>query len=260
MREPADLARQAAQLGGKIIRKHAESIDVRWKGTNDLVTQADIESEKAIRELILQHYPHHRVLGEEESPETDANAEHVWIIDPLDGTTNYAHGIEHVGVSVAYARMGEVVAGAVLDVFRRQLYSAAKGAGSLCNGKPIRPAQQRDLTACLIATGFYYDRGRLMEKTCDTITHLFHRNVLGIRRTGTASLDLCWVACGKLDAYFEYHLRPWDYAAGMLIVQEAGGVCLDRMGNRLRLDSLGVVVTNAKLAGVLMEVVGWDGI
>ncbi len=190
-----------------------------------------------ISRIIAEHFPGHVVLGEEMTADGGIDAEHLWIIDPLDGTSNYAHGIPHFCISIGYARQGQRRVGVVYDPVRDEMFTALAGGGSQLNGAPIRVSQPHDLTQCLIATGFFYERGDVMERTLDSLRELFHCNIRCMRRMGAAALDLSWIACGRMQGFFEYHLAPWDYAAGSLIVEEAGGTCSDRAGAPLTLGS-----------------------
>lgn len=219
------VAIEAAQRGGEIAREQraSQSVNITLKAARNLVTTADLASEKAIIETIRGHFPDHKILAEESSDSALAatfNAGPVWVIDPIDGTTNYAHGHNQVGVSVAYAVDGVVQAGAVLAPFQGELFSATKGGGAFCNNDPIRATETQTLSDALIATGFPYDRVNI-DRICARLLHLL-RTCRDIRRIGAASVDISWVACGRLDAFYEETLSPWDGAAGCLIAREAG--------------------------------------
>ena len=152
-------------------------------------------------------------------------------------------------MSIAFACAGEVQCGVVYDPMRGELFSALRGHGAWCNGEPIRVSRAAELTKSVICTGFYYERGPLMLKTLDSMRRLLTANIQGIRRTGAASLDCCYVACGRFDGYFEFRLSPWDFAAGMLIVEEAGGVCVDADGTAKGLFSQGMICSNGLIHG-----------
>jgi myo-inositol-1(or 4)-monophosphatase len=187
------------------------------------VTTADLASEKAIIETILAHFPNHKILAEESSDPALAatfNAGPTWVIDPIDGTTNYAHGHNQVGVSIAYVVDGVAQAGAVLAPFQGELFTATKGGGALCNDEPIHSTETQTLSDALIATGFPYDRVNI-DRVCARLLQLL-RTCRDIRRIGAASVDISWVACGRLDAFYEETLSPWDGAAACLIAREAG--------------------------------------
>jgi len=247
MNQYIELAEEAAREAGKIILENRNKLDIQMKDINNLVTQTDVEAEKIIIDMIHSKFPDHAILGEESCSDTDANSDNLWVIDPLDGTTNYANGIPHYSVSIAFAQKGIIKAGVVFDPSRNELFCAAESKGAYLNGKRIFASVKDDIINAVVCTGFYYDRGILMEKTLDTIKRLFHNNIRGIRRTGSAALDLSWSACSRFDAYFEYQLMPWDFAAGMLIVREAGGIVVDNFGNEATLRSAGLIVSNKPL-------------
>jgi myo-inositol-1(or 4)-monophosphatase len=227
---PAELlavAVDAAQRAGREIQhqRESQSVSVSFKGARDLVTTADIAAEKIIVETIKSHFPDHSFLAEESHQRlagVDYTTGVFWVIDPIDGTTNYAHGHPHVGVSIGCAVNGEVVAGVVLSPFQNELFTATKGGGAFLNGSPIRVSKTTSVSDALIATGFPYSRASI-----DTVCSRLERTLAvcrDVRRLGAASLDICWVACGRLDAFFEETLNSWDGAAGCLIAKEAGGV------------------------------------
>ncbi|KMQ50473.1 Inositol-1-monophosphatase [Chitinispirillum alkaliphilum] len=227
--------------------------EVTQKALNNLVTEADIKSEQQIVSLLHKDYPESLFYGEEDESRGALKAPSLWLIDPLDGTNNFAHGIPIYCVSIAYAEMGEVKCGAVYDPERDELFWAQKGAGAFLNGSAIHVTDCDSLQEAIVTTGFYYDRGELMEKTLDSVRRLFRNNIRGIRRTGSAAIDLCWLSCGRFDGYFEYMLSPWDFAAASLILQEAGGRAHDRNGGDFTLDSTGIVASNEKIHNHLLE-------
>jgi myo-inositol-1(or 4)-monophosphatase len=219
------VAIEAAQRGGAIAcsQRSQSCVSISLKAARNLVTTADLASEKAIIETILSHFPDHKILAEESSQNakpSDFNAGPVWIIDPIDGTTNYAHGHNQVGVSIAYALDGVVQAGAVLAPFQGELFTATRGGGAFRNGAPIACTETALLSDALIATGFPYERSNI-ENICGRLLRLL-RTCRDVRRLGAASLDICWVACGRLDVFYEETLMPWDGAAGCLVAREAG--------------------------------------
>jgi myo-inositol-1(or 4)-monophosphatase len=253
-----DAARSAALEAGEILRRYVVGeLFIRLKSVNSIVTQVDVESEDCIVARIKKSFPNHEFFAEETHRPTTVFPEHLWIIDPLDGTTNFAHGIPHSAVSIAYAHGGVVCAGVVFDPFRNEIYHAVKGQGAFCNGKPIAVSIRTPLSDAVIATGFNYDRGEPMKKTLASMGKLLAGNVMGMRRTGCAALDLCWVACGRFDGYFEYVVAPWDYAAGALIAVEAGASLTDREGERHRLYSGSVITANTKLWEEFLKIVKW---
>lgn len=249
-------ARQAARVGGEILaNRFRGQTSVRSKSASvDLVTDTDVEAEQAIIDFIRGACPGHSILAEESHSETP-DAEHLWVIDPLDGTTNFAHGIPHFAVSIAYYREGVAECGVVWNPLRDDWFEAQRGQGARCNGKPARVGANTRLDEVLVGVGFYYDRGAMMEATLAATADLFRRNIHGIRRFGTASLDLCHVGTGLYGAFFEYELSPWDFAAGRLFVEEAGGRVTTCEGGPLPLGKTHVLASNGKLHAVALEIV-----
>jgi len=255
MFNPYDVALSAAHEAGEILaRCFEEGFTIRNKGIADLVTDADIAAERHIVEVIRNAFPDHAVLGEEENA-GDVAAEHLWVIDPLDGTTNFAHHIPHFAVSIAYLHKGRAECGVVWNPIRHDLYVAQRGFGASHNGKAIRVGSQTRMSESLIGTGFYYDRGAMMEATLAALGDCFRRQIHGIRRFGTASLDLAHVATGLYGAYFEYQLSPWDFAAGQLIVEEAGGRATTCDGSPLPLTKTTLLASNSALHEEMLSIV-----
>lgn len=219
-----ELAIRAAREAGELLRANmGRPIEVSHKGPIDLVTEVDFASEQLIKRLITTHYPRHTVLGEEAGfAGAGDDAEYRWIVDPLDGTTNYAHGYPCFCVSIAVERAGEVVLGVVYDPTRDELFAAERGAGATLNNRRISVSPIGALGDALLVTGFPYNI------TLERFTNLGHfhdfsLNCQAVRRDGSAALDLCYVACGRFDGFWELALSAWDTAAGTLIVAEAGG-------------------------------------
>lgn len=234
--------------------------EVREKGTNDLVTNADLESERTITEFIRTASPAAQFLAEEEHQATgDALAgDELWVIDPLDGTTNFAHGVPHFAVSIGCYRNGQPECGVVFNPVRDELYFASSGNGAYfqLQQQPVKQLQvgsQQVLSEVLIGVGFYYERGAMMQATLATIESLFRQQIRGIRRFGTASLDLCQVARGMYGAFFEYTLSPWDFAAGRIIVEEAGGRVTSATGHTLPLEKSSVLASNTHLHQTMLD-------
>lgn len=254
------VAQHAARQAATVLKRYAATPEVSFKAsqTQNLVTQADVDAEQAILKEIRQHYPDHDLLCEESLPTAGTTAASLWIIDPLDGTTNYAHGIPQFCTSIAYAESGTVQVGVVYDPMRDEMFHAVRGEGAFLNDVQIHCAERQELSEAVVATGFYYDRGDLMRRTLRSIERLFEHNVRGIRRFGGAALDLSWVACGRIDAFFEYQLSPWDYAAGSLIIEEAGGKCADRTGKALEIDSRSTIVASEPVFAAICDVVRWE--
>ncbi len=249
------IAERAARAGGEVLARYSrEGVAMRSKGIANLVSDADIEAERAIVAVIRDAYPGHEVLGEE-AHSGDVGAEHLWIIDPLDGTNNFAHRIPHYAVSVAYYRAGVPECGVVLNAARDEWHVAVRGKGAYQNGRPARVGEQARLDEVLVGVGFYYNRGTLMDATLAAIGELKRRGIHGIRRFGTASLDLCMVGLGMFGAYFELELSPWDLAAGRLFVEEAGGRVTTCEGEPLPLARTSILASNGRLHGAVLEVV-----
>ena len=250
-----EVAQHAAQVGGAVLSKYfRQSFDVRMKQACDLVTTADVEAEHAIADVIRAAFPDDAILGEE-SYSSDVSAERLWVVDPLDGTTNFAHGIPHFAVSIGYYEGGEAVCGVVLNPARDDVYHAVRGEGAFGNGERLQVADHQSLSESLVGVGFYYDRGAMMRATLDSIADLFGQQIHGIRRFGTASLDLAQVASGMFGAFFEYELSPWDFAAGRLLVEEAGGRINTCRGEALPLAKTSVLASNGILHDSVQSIV-----
>ncbi len=222
------VATEAIRVAGEIVIGVRERgmLDIRNKAARDMVTTADLQAEAAIISIIKRHFPTHEFLAEEAASAKELNTQlgkgPLWIIDPVDGTTNFAYGHPQVGISIGFALNGSVQAGAVFAPFQRELFTAIKGKGAKLNGEPIGVSRTESLADALVCTGFPYVRDnvpRLMKLSSQVL-----QNCRDLRRLGAASLDLCWVGAGRLDAYYETVL-PWDMAAGRLIAQEAGATC-----------------------------------
>lgn len=258
---PIDVAQIAAKTGGdSLLACFGGDLSVRSKGGVDLVSQADVEAETAIVDVIRQAFPDHAILGEE-SHAADVAADRLWVVDPLDGTTNFLHGIPHFAVSIAYYQRGEPVCGVVFNPARGEWYEAVRGQGATfrrdieSEGTSLAVSPAESLCEVLVGVGFYYDRGAMMEATLAAVKEVFERQVHGIRRFGTAALDLCQVACGNFGAYFEYQLSPWDFAAGRLIVEEAGGQVTTCRGDALPLSQTTILASNGRLHAEMLKIV-----
>lgn len=255
--DPAHLlfAVDVAKSAGQVLMQYLEQgIQVSSKGGVDIVSDADLASEKAIVEAIRKAYPDHLILAEEGYAD-QREAEHLWIVDPLDGTINYAHEIPHFAVSIAYYHQGEPVCGVIYNPARDDLYTAERGKGAFDNGVPVQVGQQESLAEVLVGVGFYYDRGAMMRDTLKSVETLFTKQIRGIRRFGTAALDLVQVGLGRYGAFFEYELSPWDFAAGRLFVEEAGGRITTCSGAPLPLEKTSVLASNGKLHQQVLDIV-----
>ena len=257
--EILNVAESAARIGGDVLRHYwSGGVEMRDKSaaggkTYDLVSDADLDSQQAIVEQISKRYPDHVLMGEEDLV-GDTSAEHLWVIDPLDGTNNFVHGVPHFAVSIAYYRFGKPAVGVVLNPIRDELYTATRGGGAQFNGQPLRVAQSDSRSQVLVGCGFYYDRGDMMRSTLAAIEEFFSHHIHGIRRFGTAALDLCAVANGSFGAFFEYKLSAWDFAAGQLIVTESGGTVTDARGRELGLTQSSIAASNGKLHGDVIAI------
>ena len=219
-RQVQDLAITVGQIQLANLGRDDLAIDTKSTGI-DLVTEIDKQSEAMILEFLRQHYPDHGIMAEE-SGETARDSDYLWIIDPLDGTTNYSQGLPVFAVSIALQYQGETVIGVVYAPGVNQLFSAIKGQGAWLNGKRITVSRKTQLTDCVLATGFPYDVFTHQVNNLDYFGHFLVRT-RAIRRLGAAAYDLACVACGKFDGYWEMGLQPWDAAAGVLLIEEAGG-------------------------------------
>jgi len=222
----------ALRAGGRILIRRFGNVSIGYKGRANIVTEADKESEAGILKILLGRFPDHDVLAEE-SGSRRRGSEFLWVIDPLDGTTNYAHGNPTACVSIGLLKDGRPIVGGVHDPFRKELFLAEKGRGAFLNGKRIRVSSARSLGESLLTTGFPYDR---TEKADFYVRYykLFMERSHDVRRTGAAALDLAWVAAGRSDGFWEFRLAPWDVAAGLLLIEEAGGRVTDFSGRAWR--------------------------
>lgn len=244
----------AREAGALVMEYFHQGLKIEYKGEADLVTAADRASEKLIRQRVSQHFPGHDVLGEEQGL-SDTGSEYRWYVDPLDGTTNFAHGYPVFCVSLAIEHRtsaeGTRVAAVVYDPTRNELFSAERGKGAHLNGSPIHVSQAAQLKECLVATGFPSQK-----RHKNPNIHFYHQITLrthGVRRAGSAALDLCNVACGRFDGFWEFNLNPWDTAAGVLIIEEAGGKVTRFDGSPFQIDSRETLGSNGLVHDVLVR-------
>ncbi|MGH8207555.1 MAG: inositol monophosphatase family protein [Steroidobacteraceae bacterium] len=219
-----NIAVRAARRAGEIIVRsltHLESLQVSSKGRNDYVSEVDRAAEREIIGIIHKHYPEHAILAEESGSSGDS--ETVWIIDPLDGTTNFLHGFPVFAVSIAVQQRGRLEIGVIYDPMRQEIFSAVRGAGAHLENHRMRVSKQRGLEGSLLATGFPFREGDTGVETYFAMFRTLTGLSAGIRRPGAAALDLAYVAAGRVDGFWELGLKPWDTAAGTLMIQEAGG-------------------------------------
>ena len=246
------VAVEAARRAGRLLREELGNPHrISYKGAVNLVTEMDRRSEGLIVDQLLEAFPDHGVLAEE-GGHRPGRSEFRWHIDPLDGTTNYAHGFPVFAVSIALERAGVVELGVAYDPTRDEAFVAERGAGATLNGDPIRVSACTDLDQGLLATGFPYDIRTTAETNLPEYAALALR-AQAVRRLGSAVLDLCYVAAGRLDGYWELTLGSWDMAAGALMVREAGGCVTDVRGTPWRLDGRGVLATNGPIHGAVLE-------
>jgi myo-inositol-1(or 4)-monophosphatase len=226
------IAIEAARTGATILEHHFRSgrLEVSTKAENDFVTEADRASEKALVEVILGHYPDHRILAEEGTRHAGATSELEWVIDPLDGTTNYLHGLPVWALSIACRRGSELLAGVVLDPCGENLFAAARGRGATWNGRAMQVAPRAGLKGAFLATGYPFRAHAALDLYLELFRAVF-RQARAIRRCGAAALDLAYTAAGVYEGFFELRLAPWDLAAGALLISEAGGRTADLDGN-----------------------------
>lgn len=222
-----EIAREAGALLANYFERH---VGFEIKGEFDLITEADRRSEKLVVDKLRLYFPTHGIVAEEGSG-CEGTSEYRWYVDPLDGTTNFAHGFPAFNVSIGLARSEEMIAGVIYDPVRQELFTAERGAGAYLNHRPIRVSKAQRLSECLASTGF-----PSRKRHHNVNIHFYYQLAMashGVRRTGSAALDLAYVACGRLDFFWEFGLKPWDQAAGTLLVTEAGGKTSDMDGQPL---------------------------
>lgn len=254
------IALRAARKAGEMIERALERVDVvnfEEKGRNDFVTEVDKASEKEIIYHLRKAYPDHRITGEETGTSGDADSDYEWIIDPLDGTTNFIHGIPHFAISIACLHKGQVEHAVVLDPIKREEFTASRGRGAALNGRRIRVTSRRGLDGALIGTGIPFS-GFALDNMTPYLAALqeIAGQTAGIRRPGAASLDLAYVAAGRFDGFWEMNLKQWDIAAGVLLVKEAGGLISDFRGGNSFMDTGHVVCASPKVFKPLLQIVG----
>jgi myo-inositol-1(or 4)-monophosphatase len=249
----------AARLGGAILQDHAKKgFTIHSKGQAiNLVTEADLRSEEAIIQAIRATFPEHQILSEEQGLQDIPQHPIKWIIDPLDGTINFAHGFPMYNVSIGVEYQGTCVIGAIFDPTRDELFLGQQGRGATLNGKPIQVSTTPNLAEALLVTGFAYDIHTAPDNNLKEFC-AFTLRARGMRRTGTAAIDLCYIACGRLDGFWELQLNPWDTAAGKVIVDEAGGKITNYAGKPYSIYGKTILATNtlihSEMLGVLKEV------
>jgi myo-inositol-1(or 4)-monophosphatase len=245
------LATQIAREAGALLMEYfRQRVTIEYKGEADLVTIADRKSEALIRERLREHWPSHDILGEEGGLQ-DTGSDYRWYVDPLDGTTNFAHGFPVFCVSMALEYKGKRIAGVIYDPTRDELFAAEQGSGAYLNDERIRVSKTANLAECLVATGFPSHK-----RHKNPNIFFYHQITLrthGVRRAGSAALDLCCVACGRFDGFWEFNLNPWDTAAGVLIVEEAGGKVTNFHGGPFELNSHQTLASNGIVHEALLH-------
>ena len=249
---------KAARKAGQMMIRAAGNLDavkVDSKAFNDFVSDVDRQAEDIIVGALQEAYPQHRILTEEAGVLGNERAEYEWIIDPLDGTTNFLHGHPQYAISMALLHKGVLQEALVYAPERNDLYMASRGQGALLNDRRIRVSNRVELNRCLIGTGFPVVDQSMMDRYL-AILKDFLSKTAGGRREGSAALDLCSVAVGRLDGFFEFNLKPWDVAAGALIVKEAGGIVTDMQGNDTWLQTGNIVAGNPKVLAQMLQIIG----
>ncbi len=245
----------AARKAGKAILRdfgELENLQVMRKGLNDFVTKADLKAERVLKDELSRTRPHYGFVMEEGGVIEGPDKTHRWFIDPLDGTINFMHGVPHFAISVGLEREGQLVAGVIYNPVTDELYTAEKGQGAWLNDRRLRVSARRDLADSLIATGIPH-RGRPGQNEFIGEVNTIMREVSGVRRFGSAALDLAWVASGRYDAFWERALSPWDVAAGIVLVREAGGVVSDLSSGQDMLTNGHILASNGQLHGPMLK-------
>jgi myo-inositol-1(or 4)-monophosphatase len=249
-----NIAAKAAQEASKIILQSLDRLDgvhIVEKQRHDFVTEVDKMSEGIIVDAIHSAYPEHRILAEERG-DSGGDSDICWIIDPLDGTANFIHGVPHFAISIAVKQKNRLIAAVIYDPIRNELFTAAKGEGARVNDRRIRVSDRRTLEGALLGTGFPFKQPERLEEYLKTFQSLFS-TAAGIRRSGSAALDLAYVAAGRFDGFWELHLAPWDMAAGILLIREAGGFVTDTKGSDDYFENGSLVAGNTRVVKGILE-------
>ena len=249
---------KAARKAGEIAQRNFHRInesDIKTKGYNEFVTFVDKQAEKVIKDVIQSRYPDHGIVAEESKPKKSAGCDYVWIIDPIDGTTNYVHSFPVYAVSIALKVKGVLEVAVIYDPSRQELFTAIRGMGSQLDGRKIRVSKQVTLEGALLGTGFPFQQKMDWLNVYLEIFSEFTQKVAGIRRPGAAALDLAYVACGRLDGFWEFGLRPWDIAAGILLIQESGGLFGNLIPNQDMIESGNIIAGNRRVFGQMKEII-----
>ncbi len=256
MHPMVNIAIRAARRAGDIMMRYvdrAPHLDVDSKGLNDFVSEVDRKCEAAIIETLHKAYPGHGFLAEESG--LHGGGDYQWVIDPLDGTTNFLHGFPQFAVSIALRHKGELEQGVIYDPMRQELFTASRGNGAVLNDRRIRVSRQRTLKGALLGTGFPFRESANLDRYLATLRAMM-QDTAGVRRAGAASLDLAYVACGRLDGFWEFGLKEWDMAAGALLIIEAGGMVGSIADDGSYLDSGNIVAGNPRVFEEMTKVLG----
>lgn len=254
-----NIAIRAARSAGNIIMRHADQIEtltISSKNYNDFVSEVDRAAEQEIIAILQKTFPGHGFLAEESGPQSDSSTEYTWIIDPLDGTTNFLHQFPQFAVSIALKHRKRLEQAVIYDPIRQELFTASRGAGAQLDNRRIRVSKQSALTGALLGTGFPYTKAQQPHLPAYlNMLNCLIPQVAGIRRAGSAALDLAYVAAGRLDGFWEIGLKPWDIAAGLLLIQEAGGQVTDFIGSERMLQNGNIVAGNIELQTQLLAAI-----
>lgn len=251
------IATRAARAAGEIITRARDRIDLLTidpKGQNDFVSDVDRQAEREIINILLKAYPHHACLGEEGGLRGATQREFLWVIDPLDGTTNFIHGFPHFSVSIALFYRGRVEKGVIYDPIKQELFTASRGSGAFLDNRRIRVTRQNSLTGALLGTGIPFKDQSYLDPYLGMLKSLL-KDAAGIRRAGSAALDLAYIAAGRFDGFWEIGLHTWDMAAGVLLIQEAGGIVTDLEGGDKYFETGSLVAANPKLHSIMCDLI-----
>ena len=248
MEKLLETAKEAALEAGEIhLEFFGKKKEIAHKFNEfDLVTNVDKLAEEKIIAVIKSHFPEHAILGEESGGHSINSSDYVWIIDPIDGTTNYAHNFPQFAVSIGLTYKNEIILGVVFDAFKNEMFWGAKGTGAFLNADPIKVSEINTLNKALLSTGFPYNRDEILEENLRYFKQFVYK-AQAVRRPGSASLDLCYVACGRIDGFWELNLAPWDTAGGVCIIEEAGGKVTNFNSETFNPDVKNIIASNGLL-------------
>lgn len=250
-----NIAKEACLIAGKILLENLGKLNpsqIETKSKNNYVTYADKLSEETIIKIIKSAYPDHAIIAEE-SGDDHKNSDYKWFIDPLDGTTNYIHGVPFFCISIALEYKGEIIIGVIYDPVRNEMFYAEKGKGAFLNSERIYVSKKNDISASVITVGFPYKSYHNIEHYINTLTKIAGR-CSNIRKVGSSAIDLAYVAAGRFDGYWELDLAPWDIAAGIILIQEAGGIVTDTEGDNKFMKTGNTVASNKKIHSQLLQI------